>query len=277
MIIYADVLIFLNTIVTYFMLISVCAVFKKREKAFRLVLGSLIGGLSALTIFLPQLSFILEVIIKSAVCSVITLTVFSYKNYIYFLKHCLCLLGVTYIFAGAVIGIYSIFKPYSLVYSNGVAYFDISPLILITLTTVAYLIIRLFLLFKKNTTSEVTVFDCEIEYKGAVIPFLAVNDTGNSLCDPYFNSPVAIIEKGVTTDIPKDSLKTYLIPINSVGTDSVISAFRPDGFYIKINNRRQKIDDITVAVCEKKLNKQYRGIISPKILQFVKEDDLCLT
>lgn len=107
--------------------------------------------------------------------------------------------------------------------------------------------------------------------------FFAVNDTGNNLCDPYFGSPVAIVEKTVLKDISETFSNNYLIPIKSVGTDSVVFAFRPDGFFIKINQARQKIENVTVAVSEKRLSKQYSGIISPKILQYVKEDELCLT
>lgn len=275
MIIYADVLIFLNILVTYFLIISVCAVFKKREKTYRIILGSLIGGVSALTIFLPELNFAFQLLIKSGVCSAITLAVFSYKNYIHFLKHCLCLLGITYIFAGAVIAIYGIFKPYSLLYANGVAYFDISPMILILLSAFSYLTIRVFLLFKKNTTKESLIFECELEFENDLISFSAVNDTGNSLCDPYFNSPVAIVEKSVLKNIPESSLKFYLIPIKSVGKETVLNAFRPDGFYIKTNRIRRKIDGITIAVSETPLQKQYKGIISPKILQYLKEEDQC--
>ena len=120
------------------------------------------------------------------------------------------------------------------------------------------------------------IYECEIIYKDVNIKVNTINDTGNHVQDPYFGSPVAIVEKTRLQKIFLCKPKTYLIPIKSVGKNDMLYAFRPDGFYIVNGQKRQKIDGITVAVAEKTLGKQYGGIISPKILEYVKEDELCL-
>ena len=274
--VYADVLIFLNGIITYFLLLCVCAFFKFRPKTYRLILGALSGGMSALTIFLPSLNFFMELLIRTAVCAIIVFITFSFKNKIRFLKYSLAFLTVTYIFGGAMLAIFEIASPSSLLIANGVTYFDIEPMMLILSTAVIYLFIRFLMLFKKNTTDEEIICNCIIEYDGIRIAFQGVNDTGNSLTDPYFGSKVVIIEKSVLKPILELNPKTYLIPIKSVVADGMIFAFRPSAFFIEKNGKNIRKNDITVAISETKLHKQYNGILSPEIID-IGEEELCLT
>lgn len=276
LIVYADVLVFINTIITYFLLLSVCAVFKKRVKTFRLILGAVFGGFCSLTIFLPPINFLLQVVVKAIICCGISFITFSFKNKIYFLKRCGVLLAVTFVFGGLVLTLISVFDIKSFAYFNGVAYFDISPIVLVMSTAVCYLAITLFYKFKAKTVEEKLIFECEIVFKNAVVKVNAVNDTGNSLLDPFFNSPVAIVEKQRLQNILLCKPKTYLIPIKSVEKSGVINAFRPDGFYIFNGKERRKVDDITIGISKQKLAKQFGAIISPKILEEMKEESLCL-
>jgi len=268
LIVYADILIFLNGIVTYFLLICVCAIFKFRPKTYRLILGAVFGGVSALIIFLPKMIFITEIALRMIICAVQVLITFSYKNKIRFLKLSLSLVCVTYIFGGGVLSILEIFNLKNVVFLNGVAYFNISPLILIISTTIIYLFIKLLLLFKKGTTKEAEIYNCFVEYEGVSISFLGVNDTGNSLLDPYFNCPVAIIEKDILKPILDINPKTYLIPISSVLGNGTIFAFRPTLFKCRHNNKFITIPEITIGICEQKLHNQYGAILSPEIIEF---------
>ncbi len=276
MVVYADVLIFLNGVITYFLLLCVCAFFGFRPKTYRLILGAILGGISALTIFLPEQNFFIGLLIRVAVCSGIVLAVFSFKNKIRFLKISLAFLTVTYIFGGGILALIELTNTTSAVYTNGVAYFDIEPLFLILSSGAIYLFIRFLLLFKKQTTDEQLVYTCTVEYDSISLSFQGVNDTGNSLSDPYFGSPVAIVEKSVLQPILALNPKTYLIPIKSVVADGTIFAFRPSAFYIEKNGKKHEKNDITIGISETKIHNQFEGILSPEITD-IGEDQLCLT
>ena len=155
-----------------------------------------------------------------------------------------------------------------MVYINGVAYFNISPLILVLSTSVIYLFINLLLLFKKGTTKEAEIFSCMLEFSGVLVAFQGVNDTGNALIDPYFNCPVAIVEKEILKPILELNPKTYLIPITTISGSSTIFAFKPTSFKYYKNSRFISINEITIGISEQKLHSQYGAILSPKIIEF---------
>lgn len=276
MTVYADVLVFLNGVITYFLLLCVCAFFKFRPKTYRLILGAILGGISALTIFLPDLNVFVGLFTRITVCFIIVLTAFSFKNKIRFLKYTLAFLTITYIFGGATLALTELFNIKSVMCVNGVCYFDIDPLFLILSSGAIYLFLRFLLLFKRKTADEQTIYSCIVEYNGVTVGFRGINDTGNSLCDPYFGSPVAIVEKKILQPILEFEPKTYLIPIKSVATNSTIYSFSPSAFYIEKDQKKFKIKDITIGICETKIHNQYSAILSPEITE-IGEEQLCLT
>ena len=276
MTVYADVLVFLNGVITYFLLLCVCAFFKFRPKTYRLILGAVLGGISALTVFLPDLNAFAGIFTRITACVIIIFATFSIKNRVRFLKYTLAFLTVTYIFGGATLALTELFNIKSIMCINGVCYFDIEPLFLILSSGAIYLFIRFLLLFKRKTADEQTIYNCIIEKDGVTVGFRGINDTGNSLCDPYFGSPVAIVEKSILQPVLELEPKTYLIPIKSVAVNSTIYCFRPSAFYIEKSDKSIKINDITIGICETKIHNQYNAILSPEITE-TGEEQLCLT
>ena len=271
MIVYIDVLMFINGIITYFLLLVVCSVFSFRPKTYRMILGAILGAIQSLIIFLPDLSVILQILIRIVFCGSITLVTFSFKNILRFLKISGAFLVVTYIFAGAMLAIFEIIKPNILLVANGVTYFDISPLVIIILTTLIYLFLKLLLLFKNNTKEEQSIYECIIKHSGIEVKFLGFCDTGNSLKDPYNNFPVAFVEKKVLLPILELNVKSYPIPVDVINHSGLAFAFKPDGFFVVIENKRKKINCISVAISDNSFGTQFNGILSPLIINSTEE------
>lgn len=148
--IYVDILIAINLFVNFFLLVVSKKILHKAVKRYRIFLGSFIGSLFSLTIFLEISSSLFNVFIR-LFCSVITVLVtFGYHNIKSYLKAYVTFVIITFIFAGVMLGIWFLFTPPGLVYDNGVVYFNISSLTLIIATTISYVIITLVSrLFKK--------------------------------------------------------------------------------------------------------------------------------
>lgn len=272
MTVYADVLVFINAIVSYFLILSVCAIFKIRPKTYRMLFGAVFGGMSAIVIFLPKMFFVWELVIKSTICVVQILITFSFKNKIRFAKLFLTLITVTYIFSGVVLSIIEISNTQLFIYQNGMAYFDISPMMLIISTAIVYFFIRVLLLFKKGAQNEEIIYECEVELYGIKVVFSGINDTGNSLLDPYFNTPVVIVEKEILEPILEFNPKTYLIPIKSIVADGVIFAFKPNSFRYLKDDKYIEIKQVTIGIANSKIHSQYSAILSPEIFELTEEE-----
>ena len=72
MTVYADVLVFLNGVITYFLLLCVCAFFKFRPKTYRLILGAVLGaGNSEIAKIFSQYGFSRLPIYKESIDNII--------------------------------------------------------------------------------------------------------------------------------------------------------------------------------------------------------------
>ena len=131
MIVYADVLILVNFVVNYFILRLTAKLDKTHYLRYRIILGSFMGGMFSLYIFLPKQHPVLEVIFRIVTASVITLIAFGFKNTRAFLRRVFIMLITTFVYAGIVMGIWLLFRTNKIVINNSVVYFDISAIQLI--------------------------------------------------------------------------------------------------------------------------------------------------
>ena len=86
MTIYIDTLIFSNIIIDYLLLSITTKILKINYKLYRIILGSLFGGISSLTILLPWGNFLFNFVVKLTIISITILISFGYINKITFSK-----------------------------------------------------------------------------------------------------------------------------------------------------------------------------------------------
>ena len=80
MIIYIDTLIFLNTIIDYIILLLTCLITKRNYSLMRLVLASLLGGISSLYILIGNTLPIIDVLYKLLSGLVIVIVAHRYSG-----------------------------------------------------------------------------------------------------------------------------------------------------------------------------------------------------
>ena len=265
MVIYADVLLFLNTVVTYFLLLSVCAVAHIHRRFWRLLLGSVAGGISAFAVLLPDLG-LFAVPFKFAIAAVIVLITFSYHSAKRFFKLTALFFAVSFLYSGAMLCIWLLLKPDSMIINNTAVYLNISPLLLILLTTVCYLIIKLVCALMRKTKKENELFTVEVFAGGKSAQFTALLDTGNNLTDLYTGDPVIIAqESAVKAVFPKGEVENAagfrLLPYKAVGKSGVLPAFRPDKVKITGETGEKITEKMTVAVTDSKMDSEYKGLL----------------
>ncbi|MBO5211583.1 MAG: sigma-E processing peptidase SpoIIGA [Clostridia bacterium] len=274
MIVYADVLVFLNLIVNYFLLLATSKILNKCPKTRWLVLSAFMGALSSLYIFLPPLNIFVEGVLKILVCGVMCLVVFGFQNAKAFLKSVFLLFGVTVGYGGLMYAVWLLFSPKGMVINNSVVYFNISLLQLIIFTVLGYIGFSvLFHIFPRKAITanrcEVTVF---VDSKS--INFTAIVDTGNSIEDIFSRGEIIICDKSIMLklfgsdnikELPYLQSRYRLLPCSTVSGANVLEGVRCDRAVIKLNDREVKLSGPILAISKTKLS-DGEAIINPKVL-----------
>jgi stage II sporulation protein GA (sporulation sigma-E factor processing peptidase) len=173
------------------------------------------------------------------------------------------------------IAVWHIFKPYGMLINNSVVYFDISPVVLVMSTVIAYFIfIFLSLIFKRSSnmadTCEVTIMAGENKTK-----ISAIIDTGNSLKDNFGKSEIIITDSSVAYSLfgendlsvnPKLKQRYRLIPCNTVSGECLLEGYRCDKAEIQSKNNKLILEKPIIALSKTPINDGYSAIINPEIL-----------
>ena len=276
LIVYADVLIFLNTLVDYFLLLVTAKLSGEKPKTLRTVLASVIGGVSSLYIFLPPQKTVTELLYKAAVAFLTALVCFGARSFKKYLKNTGVFFLVTCAWAGVMFAFWAIFKPYGMVINNSVVYLSISPTVLVLCSVDGYFAFSvLWRIFKRNVPTAAR-HKVNVVANGKSVVLNAIADTGNSLEDVFGKGEVIIADKReverlfVSVDItqnPALATRYRLLPCSTVSGADTLEAFRCDSAEIESDNAKITIKNPLLAVSKTAMNDDYNAIINPKILR----------
>lgn len=269
-IIYVDILIIINLIVNYFLLKASEKLLRKKLKFYRTVLSALIGALSSLYIFLPISNIFLDLVFKLILCLIMTAVAFGIPNFKGYIKSVFMLFFVTFLFAGIMMAVFQIFKPSGMYTEKFIVYFNISPIFLVLLTVVFYLILSISIkLFGRiapySKRCKINVF-----YDNKSITLDALIDTGNSLTDVFGSSEIIIVDKNFVekflNGIEKMNNRFRVIPFKSVSGDDLLDGYRMDRAEVLNNNKKIELKSPIIALSKTKIEEDFNAIINPQIL-----------
>lgn len=271
-----DVLIFLNTLVDYFLLLASSKITGAKTTTARTVSAAFIGGLSSTYIYLPQQKVIVEFLYKTMVAFLLTLVCYKFSVIKNYLKNVAVFLSVSCAYGGLMFALWWVFKPYGMVINNSVVYFNISPLMLVIFSAVGYIVFTLsFEIFKKSSPDALRC-DITVTVDGKEIKLRAIADTGNSLEDIFSDSDIIIADKSKVVslfgniDCLENSQYAHLyrlLPCNTVSGNSSLDGFRCEKASLKVNGKKILLKKPILAVSKVPLNDDYNAIINPKILR----------
>lgn len=283
--VYIDVLIGTNIIINYFIILAVAKCTKIKPRLFRIVLGSVFGALCSLIIFLPEIGFLINLIVKLIISACIILITFGFNSAKAFIKNMGLFYLISFCFAGVMLFIWFVLTPKGMVVKNSIVYFNISPVVMIVTTVVCYLIIRLIDRYTSRQESKIEICKIKIINNDRFCEFYGKIDTGNSLCEPFSQCPVIVANEDAVKNIAEDAFnillnyseptvvlkhKYRLVPFTSVGGSGLLPAFSPKEVYINGIFCKKKI---FVAVCKNNvLNGEIKAMVNPEIIEFVKDD-----
>lgn len=267
-VVYIDVLVGLNLFINYFLLLAVSKFLSLPAKRPRLLAASILGAAYSLTILLPEINTLLSFFIKFIMAATIVLTAYRFCGLKQFLRELAAFYIMSFAFAGFMLALWYFIAPQGLIIKNSIVYFNISPLILIVLTVVCYLIIRLINRLTGRQAPDDIFCKIKIDYNGESVSCFAKVDTGNSLSEPFSNYPVAVVyEENIAPMVPPEtSGKIRLVPFQAVSGGGLLPAFKPDLLTVFCGKKQFEIHNVYIAVAKTKFG-EFSALLNPDLLQ----------
>lgn len=279
-----EYLILENFIINFFILYITKLITRTKAKIKRLVLGAFISSFYSLVFFNPNLIFLTKFYMKIILSLLIVKISFNSKDLKLFVKEILGFYVVSFLFAGATLGIFYSQNSGFLsknVFTYSEKGFPVKYLIIGTILSLIFAKL-LFEYHNKKISHERYITEVKIFYKNNMSKVFALIDTGNSLLVPFTNKPVFVVEyekiKNLLPDkvsdlfvfYEKDDYKNFervlrnveeevsirLIPYRSIGNDKgIIFGFKPDYLLINLKDVWIKKDDFYIGIYNNTLSK----------------------
>lgn len=220
MIIYLDYVFFINFLFDFILLLGVSILLKRNVKIYRLVLGSLFGGISVFVLFFNIPSFIFF-LVKMLLGIIMIILTFNFKGFKYCGDNFFYLIILSIILGGSLYLIND-----SIGYSNvGLAFFSNGKrLNIILLLIIGFILMFFYIKSQKNLKINYsTKYEVNLYYDDKCLKLIGFLDTGNLLRDPYFNKPIVIINNNY-----KLSGKCIYVPIKTVDNEGMMTCYFVD-------------------------------------------------
>lgn len=211
--IYIDLFFLFNTIMDIIIITSVSILLKRNTTYKRILISSLLGGISSLMLFTSINRLLLELI---TIILMITIA-FKYKNIRYFLTNML----YTYILSILLGGLIYLFN--SKVTLN--IYLNYLVIIILSIEVMTLYIKE----SKKIKNTYNNYYKVDIYFKDKEkISLIGFLDTGNNLYDPYKKRPIILVDKKYQKED-----KFILVPYHTINGEGLLKCIKPEKVYIE--------------------------------------------
>lgn len=224
-VIYVDVLVCLNTIISFFMLGAVRLICREKTKPWRILTGSFMGGAYSLCIFLPELPTAVSIAIRTFFLLAVTLCVFGFGFKKRFLRLFACLCAVSFLFAGAVVGVWLVFRPQGLVIRNSGLYLDIGFLPLVLFSAAVYVAVTVFMRFFSRNTRDNCACTVLLKCNGKTLSLKGIIDTGNTLTDSFTGKSISVVDRA-----------TAFLLFDEKTSECFLSGNIPEGMHLTVSS-----------------------------------------
>lgn len=210
---YIDLFFIFNVIMDLIIIISTSILLKRKTNYIRMILSSLVGGISSLLLFTSLNKILIEII--SII--IMVLISFGYKGIRYIIKNILYM----YILSTLIGGVIYLFN------------IKVSSNIFITYLIIIIISIEIMILYIKENKKIKSIYNnyykVDIYFKDRnKLSLIGFVDTGNNLYDPYKKRPIIIISNKY---LKED--KYILVPYHTISGNGLLKCIKPDIIFIE--------------------------------------------
>ena len=295
MTVYVDVIFLENIIINYIILYVTGIISKTNIKQLKILLGSIIGATYAIIYYILNLKIYSSFIIKIILSIIIIYVSFNPKNLKTLFKQVILFYLISFVFAGATIGIIYMVNFQNITIQNGVLVGNYTIRTILIGIIIAYFLVMIGQkIIKTKFSKKDMICDIEVDFEDKKIKTKALIDTGNMLKEPITNTSVIVLEHTLFNDIipkqildnlenilggdlskiPKDMQTEYIskfrvIPFSSLGKQNgMLIGVKGKNLIVNINEEIKKIDKVIIGIYNRPLTKngEYQGLLGLEIL-----------
>lgn len=264
---------------------------RKDAKNKRIFLGAIISSLYALCFFYPSLIPLTRMPAKFIFSIIIIRISFKYYNIKAFFRQLMSFYIISFIFAGATLGVFFTTFNNSNFWTKTKDIFSSFPAkyLFIGILLSVLIVKAVFQYYNLKIIRTNYIAEVEILYKEHSITIKALLDTGNSLVHPFSNNKVLVVEyEKLKTILPlkilalykasenndylqcekilkelQGDIKLVMVPFKSVGRSGIIYGFKPDCIVINYMNENTIRKDILIGIYTDILSSEaeYSGLL----------------
>ncbi len=280
-VIYLDVLIVLNWFIDYLLLSLTARLLRLPTRRIRMVLGALVGGVSACQLLLTVPTAI-SVLLHTLTAALIMLIAFRYHSAKGFARQVVVFFCLSALLSGVVTALWYLTGSEAVLTKNGVIYFDISPLMLTAFAVISYGVICWYERLTHKPTPQGLDYVLTVDDGCGVCECRALYDTGLHLREPFSGSPVIVVCRDALLPYLPPTLcealssaggvavcptvRLRLIPYRTVSGEGLLPAFVPNKVTLRALGRPPRdITGVYVALSETLDRGDYTALIGSDV------------
>lgn len=283
-----------NFIINFLILFFTKIITKSSTIIKNIVLGAILCSIYSLVFFYPPLLFLTKFHMKIIISIIVIIFTFRSKNLKVFFYQLIGFYIISFMFAGAIIGIsFNYTNVYNLLVQKvqvlEIFKFKYIALGLLIAILASY---KIFNYYNNRGIQDSFIAEVTIVYKNKSASIKALIDTGNTLVEPFTNRPVFVVEFSEIQGILPDSLKDIykkelhgdfhileealknlngdislrLIPFKSLGNEGgILLGFRPDYLKIKLPDKEEVLErNMIIGIFQGELSGDlgYNGLLN---------------
>lgn len=301
--VYFDVIWLMNFALDFLLIWLSASLLRLQLRTGRALLAAAVGGLYAVMIFFPALSWLYAHFVKFMFAAAMVWIAFGYSNLVSFIRCLATFYLVSFITGGGIFAIHYFFLT-SVEVVSGVLVAETGGMNLQVFGIIVLIGFGLMLVFARGTFRSVEkrqqltdwFADVHIVLLGHSVSCRGLIDTGNQLSDPLTRTPVIVVESSLLSDcLPSFMMDQFnsadldgfysnltsidqdgewqqrlrLVPYRGVGKDmQFMVALRPDRVVIAGQDGIRQVERVLIGLDGGSLSKDgdYRAILHPTLL-----------
>ena len=289
MTVYVDIIFIENLIINYIILYAVGIISKSKIKQFRIIISSIIGASYSVIYYIANVGIYQNFILKIILSIVMVYIAYETNSFKGLIKKIVLFYLVSFVFAGASLGIIYMVNSQNVTIQNGVLVGSYTiKTILIGIIIAFIIIVTGFSIVKTKLSKKDLICDIKVKINEKELETKAMIDTGNFLKEPITNIPVVVLEHTLLYDfIPKEILNNIekilggdfseipaniqsqyisrlkVIPFSTLGKQNgMLLGIKADKLIIE-DEENKIIDKVIIGIYNKSLTKrgEYRALV----------------